>query len=212
MAAAPSSSGNRSTSTWLWGTAFLVLAMILAGGRHAPADSAYPPRTLQGGAAASAVAAPVGKHLPRARPERLLIPKISVDAPFSDLVIGPTGHLQPPDADDTNLVGWYAHGASPGEPGTAIIAGHVDTMTSAAVFADLSALEKGDRFYVTRADGRKASFVVDDTEKFAKDDFPDQRVYADTAQAQARLITCAGDYDHTAKDYTENLVVFAHLV
>ncbi|MFB6793962.1 class F sortase, partial [Streptomyces sp. NPDC056374] len=26
-----------------------------------------------------------------------------------------------------------------------------------------------------------------------------------------RLITCAGAYDRTAKDYTENLVVFAHL-
>lgn len=37
-------------------------------------------------------------------------------------------------------------------------------------------------------------------------------MYADTPQAQVRLITCAGDYDHKAKDYTENLVVFAHLV
>ncbi|MFG2944268.1 class F sortase [Streptomyces adustus] len=211
MAAPASSSETRSTSTWLWGTAFLVLAALLSGGRHGqPADSAYPPRILQAGA--SGAAHPVGVHLPRARPVRLLIPKIAVDAPFSDLVIGPTGHLEPPAAYDTNLVGWYSHGASPGEPGTAIIAGHVDTMTSAAVFADLSQLEKGDKFYVTRSDGRKASFVVDDTEKFAKDDFPDQRVYADTAQAQARLITCAGDYDHTAKDYTENLVVFAHLV
>ncbi|MER5603662.1 class F sortase [Streptomyces sp. NPDC002265] len=212
MTAPSSSSETRSTSMWLWGTAFLVLAMMLAG-RHGPADYAYPPRTVQtGAAAASGAAYPVGKHLPRARPERLLIPKIAVDAPFSDLIIGPTGHLQPPAADDTNLVGWYAHGASPGETGTAIIAGHVDTTTSAAVFANLSELEKGDRFYVTRADGRKASFVVDDAEKFEKDDFPDQRVYADTGQAQARLITCAGDYDHKAKDYTENLVVFAHLV
>jgi hypothetical protein len=37
-------------------------------------------------------------------------------------------------------------------------------------------------------------------------------VYADATRPEARLITCAGDYDHSAEDYTENLVVFAHLV
>ncbi|MGW1725737.1 class F sortase [Streptomyces sp. NPDC002306] len=212
---ATSGEGTRSTSTWLWGTAFLVLALILVGGRGTsagPVSPAYPPRTTQAGASASSAAHPVGKHLPRARPERLLIPKISVDAPFSDLTIGPAGQLQAPNADDVNLVGWYANGASPGETGTAIIAGHVDTATSAAVFVQLSHLEKGDKFDVTRSDGRTASFVVDNVEAFAKDDFPDERVYADTPQAQVRLITCAGSYDHTARDYTENLVVFAHLV
>ncbi|MFB6635340.1 class F sortase, partial [Streptomyces sp. NPDC056362] len=29
--------------------------------------------------------------------------------------------------------------------------------------------------------------------------------------ALVRLITCAGAYNRTARDYTENLVVFAHL-
>jgi LPXTG-site transpeptidase (sortase) family protein len=135
-----------------------------------------------------------------------------VSAPFVGLAIGDSGRLDPPPADDTNLVGWQADGVSPGEAGTAIIAGHVDTTTSAAVFAGLSELKKGNRFSVNRSDGRTAVFVVDSVETFAKDDFPDQRVYADTPQAQVRLITCAGDYDHTVRDYTDNLVVFAHLV
>jgi LPXTG-site transpeptidase (sortase) family protein len=142
---------------------------------------------------------------------RLLIPEISVDAPFTDLAIGANGQLQAPPPNDTNLVGWYAKGASPGERGTSIIAGHVDTKTSAAVFAGLGRLDEGDVFHVERADGRKASFVVDDLETFAKDDFPSKRVYGDTDRAEVRLITCAGDYDRKAKDYTENLVVFAHL-
>jgi hypothetical protein len=54
--------------------------------------------------------------------------------------------------------------------------------------------------------------VVDSKETFPKDDFPSERVYADTPDAQVRLITCAGYYDHQATDYTENLGVFAHLV
>jgi LPXTG-site transpeptidase (sortase) family protein len=155
---------------------------------------------------------PAGTHLPRAEPTRLLIPKISVNAPFTELSIDDTGKLQPPPANDTNLVGWYAKGVSPGETGTAIIAGHVDTKTSAAVFAGLGALKKGDRFSVERSDGRTASFVVDSAETFAKNEFPDDRVYADTPDAEVRLITCAGTYDHAVMDYTDNLVVFAHLV
>jgi hypothetical protein len=52
---------------------------------------------------------------------------------------------------------------------------------------------------------------VDSLETFDKDDFPSERVYGDADRAEVRLITCAGDYDRKAKDYTDNLVVFAHL-
>ncbi|MER5914781.1 class F sortase [Streptomyces sp. NPDC001982] len=198
----PSSGGH----LVMWGVACLLLAAGIGGGK--PPDSTAPPRA--GGSAA--IAHPAGKHLPRSSPTRLLIPKIDVDAPFTTLTLGPTGQLQPPPAGDVNLVGWYAKGASPGEAGTAIIAGHYDTATSAAVFAGLGELKPGDHFTVRRADGKNADFVVDSSEAFEKDDFPNSRVYADTPRAEARLITCAGNYDHEAQDYTENLVVFAHLV
>ena len=201
--------------------AVLVLTVSLFGGNDSsPDDPSRPPQAAPVSASAPAAGNPadgpaptaaVGRHLPRSAPVRLLIPKISVDAPFTQLAIGPTGQLLPPPAANTNLVGWYADGASPGETGTSIIAGHVDTATSAAVFAELGELRKGDVFHVDRADGSRASFVVDSAETYPKDDFPSQRVYGDTAQAQVRLITCAGDYDHSVKDYTDNLVVFAHL-
>ncbi|MER7486322.1 class F sortase [Streptomyces sp. NPDC126497] len=202
-----------------WSGAGLLLAATLMGGGEDPPDDAHGPRAASAVSAAPSDPAaggsarePSGKRLPRSEPTRLLIPAIDVDAPFTDLAIDGKGRLEPPPPDDTNLVGWYAKGVSPGERGTAIIAGHVDTTTSPAVFARLGELEKGDRFRVLRADGSRATFVVDETESFEKDDFPDERVYADTPDAQVRLITCAGDYDHAAKDYTENLVVFAHLV
>ncbi|GGI96145.1 class F sortase [Streptomyces brasiliensis] len=212
MAAPPSSPtpaapGQRSGGRMvMWGIAFLLVAVGMMGGKsHGTADT-----TRDGGSAA--VAHPAGKHLARSSPTRLLIPKIDVDAPFSALPIEQSGQLQAPPMDNVNLVGWYAEGASPGEAGTAIIAGHVDTTTSAAVFARLEELKPGDHFTVDRADGKNAEFVVDSSETFEKDDFPSRRVYADTPRAEARLITCAGNYDHEAKDYTENLVVFAHLV
>jgi LPXTG-site transpeptidase (sortase) family protein len=204
--------------TWfVWCAGFAILvATSLFRGHDEPSGPSNASRAAAAPAPSATKAAPAarddGKHLPRAEPTRLLIPKISVDAPFTELTTDDTGRLQPPTANDTNLVGWYAKGVSPGERGAAIIAGHVDTTTSAAVFAGLDQLKKGDKFRVERSDGRTASFVVDKTDSFAKSDFPDDEVYADTPDAQVRLITCAGSYDRSAKDYTENLVVFAHLV
>ncbi|WP_327693324.1 class F sortase [Streptomyces sp. NBC_00459] len=201
-----------------WTVVLLIPAVFLFSGNDESSDDVPAPRAAAAHAPASSAAPKssatprAGKQLPRARPTRLLIPAIDVSAPFVGLAIGDSGQLEPPPADDVNLVGWQADGVSPGEAGTAIIAGHVDTATAPAVFAGLSELKKGDRFSVNRSDRRTAVFVVDSVETFAKDDFPDERVYADTPQAQVRLITCAGDYDHSVKDYTDNLVVFAHLV
>ncbi|WP_201301993.1 class F sortase [Streptomyces tendae] len=206
--------GSRSGLMVLCAVALLILAVSLVGGNDTSADSARPPLPAHPGTTASSAPSATGaagSTLPRSKPVRLLIPEISVDAPFTELAIGDKGQLQPPPAADTNLVGWYAKGVSPGEKGTSIIAGHVDTKTSPAVFARLDQLDKGDKFRVERADGRTATFVVDDLETFAKDEFPSDRVYGDADRPEVRLITCAGDYDHKAKDYTDNLVVFAHL-
>ncbi|MCW5252607.1 class F sortase [Streptomyces sp. SHP 1-2] len=210
----PPGEGSRGGMTVLCVVALLVLAVSLFGGNRPSDDSARPPRTVQAGASAAPAPAPASPStdvLPRSAPVRLLIPGISVDAPFTDLALAPNGQLQPPPADDTNLVGWYANGVSPGEVGTAIVAGHVDTKTSPAVFAGLDQLASGDTFQVERADGRTLAFVVDRLETFAKGDFPSEQVYGDADRPEVRLITCAGIYDRKAKDYTDNLVVFAHL-
>ncbi|MGW0882435.1 class F sortase [Streptomyces sp. NPDC002671] len=205
-APAPDEPGTRSGGRLtMWGVAAVLLAVGVLGGHHGA-------NFTTDASAGQADPHQVGKALPRSAPTRLVIPKISVNAPFTALTINASGQLQPPPAGNTNLVGWYSDGAWPGEAGTSIIAGHIDTKTSAAVFANLDELKRGDRFSVERADGHRADFVVDSAQTFEKDDFPSKRVYADTRRPEARLITCAGDYDHSAKDYTENLVVFAHLV
>ncbi|MFF9378007.1 class F sortase [Streptomyces griseoluteus] len=209
MAADPSGdNAGRGGRLTLWGAAVAILALSVFGGHHGTGDGTGTARTDT----ATAGAIQPGDPLPRSAPTRLRIPRIGVDAPFTALVLAPNGQLEPPPAGNTNLVGWYSKGVAPGEKGTSVIAGHVDTTTSAAVFANLDDLAPGDRFSVERADGNTANFVVDSADTFAKDDFPSERVYANAKRPEVRLITCAGDYDHSAKDYTENLVVFGHLV
>ncbi|MFI2645837.1 class F sortase [Streptomyces sp. NPDC018610] len=171
--------------------------------RPTTAASAFPhPKTS---------ASPDGIALPRSAPKRISIPDIDVDAPFTGLSIGASGQLDPPPAEDTNLVGWFQDGASPGERGASIVVGHVDTKTGPAVFAQLSTLEPGSRIDITRSDGVVASFKVDAVDTFSKADFPNDEVYADTSDPELRLITCGGSYNRTIQDYESNVVVFAHL-
>nr|WP_228031196.1 class F sortase [Streptomyces phyllanthi] len=151
------------------------------------------------------------KPLPRSVPKRISIPEITVDAPFTGLSIGESGQLDAPPPDDPNLAGWFEDGASPGEAGSSIVVGHVDTTTGPAVFADLLTLRRGSTVDITRADGIVARFKVDSVATFSKEHFPNERVYGDTRTPQLRLITCGGVYNRTTRDYESNVVVFAHL-
>ncbi|MEU6812931.1 class F sortase [Streptomyces sp. NPDC046831] len=160
---------------------------------------------------APAVAAPDDKGLSRSVPTRISIPDIGVNAPFTKLSLSPSGQLQAPPIDDDNLVGWFEGGVSPGERGSSIVVGHVDTEEGPAVFAQLETLEPGQFVDITRTDGVVARFKVDSVDTFSKANFPDKKVYADTPGPELRLITCGGAYDRTKKDYVDNVVVFAHL-
>lgn len=165
-------------------------------------------------AGASAKAVAPARRTPAAHsvhPLRLTIPQIGVNAPFTPLDLGPGGALNAPPPDDTNLVGWYRAGTVPGDRGPALVLGHVDTKAAPAVFWNLSALPKGSKVDIARDDGLTAEFTVDSAEAFSKTNFPDDRVYGSTPDAQLRLITCGGSYDRKKKDYTANVVVFAHL-
>ncbi|QKW30747.1 class F sortase [Streptomyces similanensis] len=200
----------------LWPAAAVGLGLVLIHNSLGTTQASlpYPARPKTAVSAAphpKTSASPDGEELPRSQPKRISIPDIGVDAPFTNLSIGASGQLDAPPADDTNLVGWFQGGVSPGERGAAIVVGHVDTKTGPAVFANLSTLEPGSLIDITRSDGVVASFKIDTVDTFSKADFPNDEVYADTSDPELRLITCGGSYNRTAQDYESNVVVFAHL-
>ncbi|MFD0276229.1 class F sortase [Kitasatospora sp. NPDC127111] len=176
-----------------------------------PGAAPASPTAAAAQAPAKAAAVPAAPPLKRSKPTRLRIPQIGVDAPFTELTLNPAGQLNAPPPENKNLVGWYRDGVTPGERGSAVVAGHVDTTKGAAVFLLLSLLMPGNKVEVQRADGTVAVFTVDSVETFPKDAFPDQKVYGKTPDAQLRLITCGGTYDKKRRDYLDNVVVFAHL-
>ncbi|MFJ3664946.1 class F sortase [Streptomyces sp. NPDC090106] len=148
--------------------------------------------------------------LPPSPPDRVRIPSIRVDAPLMGLGLNRSGSLDVPPAADKNLAGWYAAGTTPGETGTAIVAGHVDNADGPAVFYDLGALKKGARIETDRLDGSTAVFSVDSVEVYDAAHFPDEKVYGPSRRPELRVITCGGGYSRST-GYQGNVVVFAHL-
>lgn len=152
---------------------------------------------------AAALAAPEGL-----RPTGMQIPSIGLAVlDLADLRIDYRGALQVPT--DFGKVGWYTAGAVPGDPGPAVLVGHVDTRRGPAVFAELDRLRPGDLVEVPRSDGGTARFAVDSVEYYPKDALPSDRVYGPATTPQLRLLTCGGPFDENTLSYQDNVVVFA---
>ncbi len=141
-----------------------------------------------------------------AAPTRLRIPAIGVDTTLERLALGPAGELAAPV--DFAHAGWYAGGPAPGDPGPAVLAGHVDSTRGPAVFARLRTLTAGTAILVDRS-GQWLTFHVVEVGRYAKDEFPTARVYGPTPGPELRLITCGGAFDRRAHSYLDNVVVYA---
>jgi sortase family protein len=148
--------------------------------------------------------APARSSLPA--PTRVRITKIGVNSALQSLHLDAQGALQAPT--DFGEAGWYADGTVPGDAGPAVIAGHVDSKFGRAVFYRLKELRPGDVIEVLRA-STWVAFRVTRIDRYAKDRFPTADVYGPTPDAQLRLITCGGTFDHAVKSYVDNLVVYA---
>ncbi|MEU6256334.1 class F sortase [Streptomyces sp. NPDC047043] len=172
---------------------------------HAPPQpSAAQGRTGQDGTLSGAPA------LPPSPPDRIRIPSIRVNAPLMGLALTRAGSLDVPPAAQKNLAGWYEAGTTPGEKGTAIVAGHVDNSVGPAVFYDLGALRQGSGIEIDRRDGSVALFTVDAVSVYDAEHFPDEKVYGAADRPELRVITCGGGYSRST-GYRGNVVVFAHL-
>ena len=143
-------------------------------------------------------------------PVTIHIPRIGVRAPIIPLGLRGDGKIAVPEI--PGEAGWWLGGPEPGEPGPAVILGHVDSTEGPAVFYHLRALTPGDEIVIDRADGSALTYIVEASERHPKDDFPTDEVYGPTEEPTLRLVTCGGDYDFDVRSYPDNVIVFASLV
>lgn len=173
--------------------------------QHAPQPSA----------AASGAIAPAGQgpSLQRSVPVSVDIPAIGVTSQLLDLGLNADGSIQVPSlVTSAGEAAWYKYSATPGQIGTSVIEGHVDSYQGPAVFFRLGALQPGDTIDVTLSDGITAIFRVTGVREYLKSEYPAKAIYGATHYASLRLITCGGVFDYATGHYLSSTVVFASLI
>jgi sortase (surface protein transpeptidase) len=140
-------------------------------------------------------------------PAAVEIPSIGVRSELTRLGLDETGAMEAPSNFDT--AGWFSLGPEPGQPGPAVIAGHVDSRDGPAVFYRLHELAAGDEVIVHRVDGTEIRFTVTAARSHPKTAFPTEAVYGPVPGSELRLITCGGEFDTSRRQYRENVVVYA---
>jgi len=169
----------------------------LAAGRAARAPVPAPSAPAPDSSPAAAAPAPVS----------LTIPAIGVHTRLIRLGVTAQGTLQVPTS--TTVAGWYTGSPRPGEIGSSVIAGHIDSDQGPGIFYRLSHMQPGERIYVRRANGSLAVFSVYAVREYPKDHFPTGTVYGPAPDAELHLITCGGTFDYATHSYLSNVVVYS---
>jgi sortase (surface protein transpeptidase) len=195
---------------------YLISTLLFVGGLvgvgYVSLQPLFAPRSTEPPAKVAS-AAPIVEQtpsLPRSAPTHLEIPDIQVSTDLIELGKNADGTLEVPG--DYIHAGWYRYSPTPGEIGPAIIVGHVDSYEGPAVFFYLKDLQPGQMIHITRQDGTRASFKVDNVELFDQNAFPTDAVYGNIDHAGLRLITCGGVYNTLTGRYSHNTVVYASYV
>lgn len=179
--------------------AVLMCALWLAMGGVIPAHAATP----TGGALSQPSTSVV--------PTRLLIPSLGVDAPIEGVGQNEDDFMESPST--VAKVAWYNLGAVPGEPGNAVMAGHLDDVKGRpAVFWDLDELEADDEIVVQLSDDSEIRFAVISVEIYDAEAAPLARIFGVDFERDLNLITCDGEWDAQSKLYEKRLVVYARRI
>jgi sortase (surface protein transpeptidase) len=110
-------------------------------------------------------------------------------------------------------VGWWKLGTIPGELGSAVIDGHFDTpQGKPGVFYDLGKLSADDQIIVLDEYGHDLRFAVRSVSSVSDNNFPLEKVFADSSGRRLNLITCSGTWDRALKNYSDRLVVYSELI
>jgi LPXTG-site transpeptidase (sortase) family protein len=199
-----------------------VLALALTGCGSPAASATAPAAKAKPTATATHVKKPAADDFKSVRTYKLVGLPLRVRIPAIDLTTPPLEQLgrvvhpsydQPKDSIELPThaedAGWFKGGPRPGQPGPAVIIGHVDMDHGPAVFFRLREMKPGMAVYVDRVDGTVQESTVTQVRQVAKSDFPTADVYAPDLASSLRLITCGGQFDRKSGNYVDNIIVFA---
>jgi hypothetical protein len=187
-------------------------APVGAGAAGAEPDpvGALPPGVSVG---RSPIAAPAGEAADAdptvADPSAIRIDRIGVDHRIVPVGLEDDGTMEIPE--DVQEIGWYDPGVRPGEPGSAVLAGHVDSRAQGrGAFFALGSLDVDDEIVLTDAEGAEQRWRVTARTRYPKYELPVDELFVwGGAEGRLVLITCGGDFDRASRHYSDNVVVLA---
>lgn len=143
-------------------------------------------------------------------PTNITIPSIRVNASVEQVGKKADGSMGTPEKFEN--VAWYSLGSKPGEPGNAVIAGHVNNaLTKTGVFEHLSSVKLGDTITVSDSLGHALTYKVHRIEQYPANEAPAASIFATAGASRLVLITCDGDWVSKDKTFSKRLVIFAQL-
>ncbi len=141
-------------------------------------------------------------------PTGLRIPALGQDAPVVVAGVDDAGEMEVP-ANVTD-VAWYGFGPAPGEPGSSVLAAHVDLAGQGpGVFHRLGSLEPGSLIFVEFDDGTSAAYISRARAIYDKNELPTDALFSREGPPVLTLITCGGGFNRSLGSYDSNIVVFA---
>jgi hypothetical protein len=143
------------------------------------------------------------------KPARLVIPSIRLDARIEPRGLDAKRNLDT--AADPNDAAWFDLGPAPGQPGNAIINGHVDWWTGSAVFTKLGRVRPGDTIEIIRADGGAVLFRITALQRVTAGSRV-ASLFEPSSSATLTLITCAGVWNPLTRSDSQRLLVRATIV
>jgi len=153
------------------------------------------------------------RRIAASRPVRHLwtvrIPSIGLNATVIVLGSPASVNLPVPPLSAASQVGWYNFSSVPGQPGNAVLAGHVDTYLGPAVFYNLYLLRPGKPIYIRLGTHGYTRYSVTSIRELPKADFPADQIFGTTNARRLWLITCGGSFDYGTHRYLDNIVVSA---
>jgi Sortase domain len=146
---------------------------------------------------------PVAGGIRPAPPVRISIPAAGVDARVQ-AVREREGTIEVP---PVGMAGWFDAGPRPGEPGRAVVIGHLDTRHGPGLFARVPSLPSGTAISVLDRRGDVHRYDVVGSAEVSKGRFPTSHVYGASAAPVLVLITCGGRFQHG--HYRDNVLLYA---
>jgi hypothetical protein len=140
-------------------------------------------------------------------PVRLSIPELHVDTSVEPVAATEEGIEVPA----IGRAGWFDGGARPGDPGRAVIIGHLDGASGPGVFENVPSIKTGSQIVVVDEHDGVHRYAVTGKLQVPKAEFPADAVYGGSDSPVLVLVTCGGEYVEGA-GYTDNVVIYARSV